>query len=120
MRQSNYVIGGEQKQIRKLSGPLFQNINIKISKDTKAIADFLKLNNNTIPTGTIVNKEGIPVNDNTAFGIVYNDLDFTNSRGTEILSVCIFGFLDLEKIIQYSKVTPTEEAKVSMNMIKFL
>ena len=120
MRQSSYTIGVEQKQIRKLSGQLFQNINIKISKDTKAIADFLKANNNVIPTGTIVNKEGIPVNDANAFGVVYNDLDFNNSRGTEILSVCIFGFLDLEKIIEYSKITPKKKKKNSMNMIKFL
>lgn len=116
MRQSGYTIGTQQKNIRALAGDLFQNINIKVAKT----AVNASLKNGILPAGTIVNNKGIPANDNTAYGVVYNDVDFNNTKGTEILSVCIFGFLNEAKITEYSGTAPSEAAKTALNMIKFL
>ena len=114
MRQSSRTIIGEQKNILALAGQLFQNTNIKVSK---AVAT---LTNGILPAGTIVDKSGKSVNDAingaTAFGIVYEDVDFNNSNGTEIVPVTIFGFVK-ENVLP---VAPVAEVKAALKMIQFL
>ena len=116
MRQSSYTIMGQQKDIRYLAGMLYQNINIKVAKTVVTS----KLVKGVLPAGTIVNNVGAPSNDANAFGVVFNDVDFNDSKGTEILSVCIFGFLSKARIKEYTNEEPTAEAIKSLNMIKFL
>lgn len=116
MRQSSYTIMDQQKDIRALAGQLYQNVNIKVAKSVVTS----KLVKGILPAGTIVNNVGAPANDGTAFGVVFNDVNFNDSKGTEILSVCIFGFLSKARIKEYTNVEPTAEAIAALNMIKFL
>lgn len=112
MRQSSTTIFGENKTILELAGDLFQNINIKVNKSDVSSS----LDNGILKAGTIVNKSGVPVNDNTAFGLVYNDINFTNSTGTEIVPVLIFGFVKTKVL----PAQPEEATKLALPLIKFL
>ncbi|WP_238884513.1 hypothetical protein [Clostridium sp. YIM B02551] len=114
MRQSSTSIMGEQKNILALAGHLFQNTNIKVSNTVAT------LTNGILPAGTIVDKNGKSVNTaelgSSAFGIVYEDVDFTNSKGTEVVPVTIFGFIKASAL----PATPVAETKAALKMIQFL
>lgn len=114
MRQSSRTLMGEQKNILALAGQLFQNTNIKVTKTVATLTDGI------LPAGTIVDKTGKSVNTaelgSTAFGIVYEDVDFNNSKGTEVVPVTIFGFIKTSVL----PVAPVNEAKAALKMIQFL
>lgn len=109
MRQSTTPISDSQVNILKYS-QYFLTVNLKV---TKAITT---LNNGILPAGTIIDSTGKVVNDATAFGIVYEDVDFNNSKGTEVVPALIFGFVDASKL----PTAPADTAKTALNMIKFL
>lgn len=112
MRQSTNKILGEQKNILELAGQLFQTINIKVNKSNASDGKIL--------AGTIVDKDGAKANEShtgaNAFGVVYEDVDFTNSSGTEVVPVLIFGFVKSSVLPE----VPVAEAKAALPMIKFL
>lgn len=110
MRQSTTKILGSQKNILALAGELFQNTNIKVSKITTTLKE------GVLEAGTIVDKTGKKANDDTAFGVVYEDVDFNNSHGTEVVPVTIFGFVKESALPE----KPTTEAKAALKMIQFL
>lgn len=114
MRQSSRTLMGEQKNILALAGQLFQNTNIKVAKTVATLTDGI------LPAGTIVDKTGKSVNTSalgsTAFGVVYEDVDFNNSKGTEVVPVTIFGFVKTSAL----PVAPVTEAKAALKMIQFL
>lgn len=114
MRQSSSTIMGEQNNILALAGQLFQNTNIKVTNTVPALV------NGILPAGTIVDKTGKSVNTaelgSTAFGIVYEDVDFNNSKGTEVVPVTIFGFIKESKL----PAAPVAEVKAALKMIQFL
>ncbi|MEG1004623.1 MAG: hypothetical protein RSF37_14605 [Clostridium sp.] len=116
MKQSSYSIGAQQKDIRALAGDHYVNTNIKVAK-TSVNA---KLKNGILPAGTIVSSVGAPVTGATAFGVTFADVDFNGTKGTEILPVCIHGFLSKKKIKEYTGVDVTAEDIAALNMIKFL
>lgn len=110
MRQSTTKILGVQKNILALAGTLFQNINIKVSKTTATLKEGI------LEAGTIVDKTGKKVTDGTALGIIYEDVDFNNSSGTEVVPVTIFGFVKEKELPE----KPTTEVKAALKMIQFL
>ncbi|GIM29818.1 hypothetical protein CPJCM30710_24840 [Clostridium polyendosporum] len=114
MRQSSRTIMGEQKNILALAGQLFQNTNIKVVKTDAT------LTNGILPVGTIVDKDGKSVNTAelgaTAFGVVYEDVDFNNSKGTEVVPVTIFGFIKESAL----PVAPVAAVRTALKMIQFL
>lgn len=120
MRQSSYTIGTQQKDIRALAGDHYTNTNIKVNKTVVNS----KLKNGVLPAGTVVTSTGAPATTtegaSNAFGITFVDVDFNNSKGTEILPVCIHGFLSKKKIKEYTGVDVTAEEITALNMIKFL
>lgn len=111
MRQSTRKIMGSQKNILALAGELFQNINIKVDKSKTTLNS-----DEILPAGTFVDKDGKVVNDSTAFGVVYSDVEFKDSHGTEIVPVTIFGFIKESEL----PVAPTNETKEALKIIKFL
>ena len=56
------------------------------------------------------------VNDGTAFGVVYEDIDFTDSMGTEVVPVIIFGFINIYKM----PTAPSATAISALKMIQFI
>ena len=74
-----------------------------------------------LKAGTVISKDGkivdgsIVTNDK-AFGLVYRDVDFTYSSGTEIVPVTIFGFIKESTLPE----TISLEAKTAMKMLMFL
>jgi len=116
MRQSTRTISVGQKDIREIAGDHFVNINIKVAKTDVAA----KLVDGVLLAGTLVDKDGKPANGTTSFGILFEDIDFNNSMGTEILPVMIHGFVNKGKIEEYSGDTVSTEAIAALNMIKFL
>lgn len=116
MRQSSKTIFTQQKDIREIAGDHYVNINIKVGK-TDVTA---KLKDEVLPAGTVVDKDGKPANTTNAFGIVFADVDFKDSTGTEILPVMVHGFVNKTKLKEYSGEDVTAEAIAAMNMIKFL
>ncbi|WP_443660484.1 hypothetical protein [Clostridium algidicarnis] len=103
---------GENKTILQFAGELFQNTLIKVKKtDVPEVAG-----KRILKAGTIVNATGVKANDATAFGVVYRDVDFTLSNGTENIPVTIFGFVKAKALPE----VVTAEAKTALNMIKFL
>lgn len=122
MRQSNYSVGTKQKDIFAVAGSNFMNVNIKLTKTTVNS----KLVNGILPAGTRIAKDGSIATEgsssaaSTAYGVLVNDVDFNNSKGTEMGSVCIFGFLSEARINEYTSGTVSEYEKAALNMIKFL
>ncbi|HBJ2602290.1 hypothetical protein HYH37_00395 [Clostridium botulinum] len=110
MKQSTRNVFGKQKNILELAGELFQNINIKVNKSDATLKDGI------LEAGTIVDKVGKKSTDVNAFGIVYNDVDFNNSHGTEVVPVTIFGFIKESALPE----KPTAEVKTVLKMIQFL
>lgn len=107
MRQSSYTIGAAQKNILAIAGDHFITIPMKITKS----AVTAKLENGVLEAGTLLTAEGAPVNTSgsgsDAFGIVFTDVDFTHSKGTEVVPVLIHGVVDTKKI----KLDGTNHAK---------
>ena len=110
MRQSTTTIGSSQVNILKYN-QYFLNVNLKFAKTATSLND-----KGILPAGTIIDKTGKVVNDGTAYGIVYEDVNFNDSMGTEVVPVLIFGFIDTSKL----PVAPADAAKTVLNMIKFL
>lgn len=111
------TIFGENKTILALAGELFQNVNVKVLKADVAEVDGKRI----LKAGTLLSKEGKIVDGTTitndkAFGLVYREIDFTNSHGNENVPVTIFGFIK-ESILP---VVIPSAAKSAMPMIKFL
>lgn len=107
MRQSSYKIEAAQKNILAIAGDHFVTIPMKITKNTVNA----KLVNGILEAGTLLTVKGAPVNTSgsgsDAWGIVFTDVDFTHSKGTEVVPVLIHGVVDTEKI----KLDETHHAK---------
>lgn len=116
MRQSSKTISVGQRDIREIAGDHFVNINIKVAK-TDVTA---KLVDGVLPAGILVDKDGKPANGATSYGILFEDIDFNDSKGTEILPVMIHGFVNKARIEEYSGDTVSADAITALNMIKFL
>ncbi|PRR84750.1 hypothetical protein [Clostridium luticellarii] len=114
MRQSTKTITAGQKQILAYNG-LYLNVNLKVNKTNVTLDE-----NGILLAGTIIDKEGKSVNTSalgsTAFGIVYEDVDFNNSMGTEVIPVTIFGFIKTSAL----PAAPVAEAVTSLKMIQFM
>lgn len=123
MKQSSYTINTAQKDIRALAGDHFININMKVTK-TNVTASLV---NGILEAGTLISKDGKTVvttagtpNTTTVYGIVYADVDFNNSKGTEIVPVMIHGFVK-ESLIKLNSTTALATTeKSALNMIAFL
>ncbi|MDU2284129.1 hypothetical protein [Clostridium sp.] len=107
MRQSSYTIGAAQKDIRAIAGDHFITIPMKVTKTN--VTD--KLVSGILEAGTLLNSKGNKVttsgDSSDAFGIVFTDVDFTHSKGTEVVPVLIHGVVDTKKI----KLDDTNHAK---------
>ena len=118
MKQSQYTIGAKQKEIRALAGEHYVNTNVKVTKTN--VTDVLV--NGILEAGTLLTVEGkkVTTNESTtdAYGIVFQDVDFNNSKGTEVVPVMIHGFVNSSKI----KLDETHGAieKAALSMIAFL
>lgn len=109
-RQQSYM--GENKTILQFAGELFQNVSVKVKK-----VDVPEVNGKRIlKAGTILDKNGKKVNDGTAFGLVYRDIDFTYSNGTENVPVTIFAFIKTSVLPE----VPSDTAKTALKMVQFL
>lgn len=117
MYSKSETLTATNKTILALAGKLFQNTNIKVNKTDVSS----KLDNGVLKAGTVLSKDGKYVDGTTithdkAFGLLYKDVDFTNSTGKETVSVLIFGFVKesvLPEVVNAS-------AKAAMKMIQFL
>ena len=120
MRQSSYSIGTKQKDIRSLAGDHYVNVNIKVNKSVVNAA----LVEGVLPAGTRVTNTGEKASTTTdtsnAYGVLFADVDFNNSKGTEVLPVCIHGFLSKSKIKEFSGSDVDVAEEKALNMIKFL
>ena len=98
MRQSSYKIGAAQKNILAIAGDHFITIPMKVTKTN--VND--KLVNGVLEAGTLLNNKGSKVTTNVgssdAWGIVFTDVDFNDSKGTEVVTVLIHGVVDTKKI----------------------
>lgn len=118
MRQSSYTIGAAQKEIRSLAGDHYVSINLKVAK-TDVTASLV---NGVLEAGTLIAADGKTVvtseSATTAYGVVFQDVDFNNSKGTEVVPVMIHGFVNSAKI----KLDETNGAveKKALSMIAFL
>ncbi|MPQ32450.1 hypothetical protein E4V42_13520 [Clostridium estertheticum] len=112
MLETKQTYMGENKTILQFAGELFQNTSIKVKKsDVVEVAS-----KRILKAGSIVDNTGKIVADETAFGLVYRDVDFTLSNGTENIPITIFGFVKTAAL----PIVPTELVKSALNMIKFL
>lgn len=116
MRQNKYSIGLEQKSLREICGDHYVNVNVKITK-TEVTSN---LDNGILKAGTIITADGKVADNTNAFGVLFSDLDFNNSKGTEIGTVLIHGFLNKAKVTKYAGTAPTDEQIAALSMIKFL
>ncbi|WP_368488390.1 hypothetical protein [Clostridium sp. BJN0013] len=110
---------GENKTILQFAGELFQNTMVKVNKTDIALDG--TTGKRILKAGTIVSKDGKIVDGTTitndkAFGLVYRDIDFTLSNGTETIPITIFGFINESKL---PAAVPTD-AKTVMKMLMFL
>ena len=108
---------GENKTILAFAGELFQNALVKVTKTNVTTS----LVNGILPAGTVISKDGKVVDgtiiaDDKAFGLVYRDINFTHSNGTETIPVTIFGFIKESKLPK----TISTNAKVAMKMLLFV
>lgn len=116
MRQSSYTIGAAQKDIRAIAGDHFITIPMKITKDTVNA----KLEGGVLEAGTLLTAKGGTVTTNgtssDAFGIVFTDVDFNDSKGTEVVPVLIHGVVDIKKI-KLDSVNHAKEIEALKNII---
>lgn len=120
MRQSSYTIGAAQKDIRAIAGDHFVTIPIKVTKS--AVND--QLVGGILEAGTLLNDKGAKVTSSAeasdAYGIVFTDVDFNNSKGTEVVPVLIHGFVKTKMIKLNSDAEIAKKEKEALNMIKFI
>jgi monomeric isocitrate dehydrogenase len=114
--QQNY--SGQSKTILKY-GQNFQNVIVKVAKGDVLVDS--SSGKRILKAGTVLSKDGKIVDGSTitndkAFGLVYNDKDFTNSNGIETVAVTIFGFIDSKAL----PATVPDAAKTAMKMLYFL
>ena len=107
MRQSSYTIGAAQKNILAIAGDHFITIPMKVTKTN--VND--KLVNGVLEAGTLLNNKGNKVTtsgeSSDAWGIVFTEVNFNDSKGTEVVPVLIHGVVDTKKI----KLDETHHAK---------
>lgn len=107
MRQSSKTISIGKKDIRDIAGEHYINLNFKVKKtDVQS-----KLVDGVLPAGTLVNSTGIPANDATTYGVLFNEIDFNDSKGTEILPILVHGFLNKTRLKEYTNEEITVEAE---------
>ena len=117
MKETSKSYMGENKTILALAGELFQNINMKVAK-----ADInLSLVDGILKAGTILSKDGkvvdgTTITDDKAYGLVYSDINFTDSNGKETVPVTIFGFIKESTLPK----APSTAAKSAMKMLLFM
>lgn len=120
MKQSSYQIGVAQKDIRALAGDHYVNVPIKVKK-TNVTASLV---NGVLEAGTLITADGKTVTSTTdtsdVYGIVFTDVDFNNSKGTEVVPVMIHGFVNSAKINLNSTTEIATAEKAKLNMIAFL
>jgi hypothetical protein len=117
MKETSKSYMGENKTILALAGELFQNINVKVNKadiNSSLIDGILK-------AGTILSKDGkvvdgVTITDDKAYGLVYSDINFTDSNGKETVPVTIFGFIKESTLPK----APSTAAKSAMKMLFFM
>ena len=117
MLEKSTTYMGENKTILKLAGELFQNVSVKVAATDVAAVDGVKM----LAAGTVISKagkvvDGTVVPHTDAYGLVYRDVNFTYSNGTENVPVTVFGFIDESTL-------PAEvaaDAKTAMKMLMFL
>lgn len=114
-KQSSYNITGSQVNI--LHNTHFVSVNLKLAKSGLTLKDGI------LKAGSIIKKDGVTANSSSAgaeaFGIVLKDIDFTNSHGTENVSVLIHGFVDTAAITK-NAAAPVAEAKSALKQIIFM
>ncbi|SKC70453.1 hypothetical protein [Maledivibacter halophilus] len=106
------TIFGKEKTILELAEELFQNTTVKVKASDVPIENGKRI----LKAGTILSKEGKKVNDSSAYGVVYRDVNLTYSNVTETVLVTIFGFVKEAAL----PVAPSAEAKAAMKMIMFV
>ncbi len=120
MKQSSYQIGVAQKDIRALAGDHYVNVPIKVTK-TNITASLV---NGVLEAGTLITAGGKTVTSTSSttdvYGIVFADVDFNNSKGTEVVPVMIHGFVNTTKIKLNSTTEVAAVEKAKLNMIAFL
>lgn len=94
-----------------VNGQHFVSVLVKIDA-SKVIAN--AEGKKIVPIGSIINKEGVVVNDGTAYGVTINEIDVTN--GSEGVGTVIHGFIDLEAL----PVKPSAEAITALKQITFM
>ena len=114
-RKQSYM--GKNETILQFAGELFQNMSVKVNKNDVPEVDGRRI----LKAATILSKDGkivdgTKVTNDKSLGLVYRDIDFTYSNGTENVPVTIFGFI---KESTLSKAV-AEEAKAAMKMIMFV
>ncbi|ASN68281.1 hypothetical protein 10S11_19 [uncultured Caudovirales phage] len=114
-RKQTYV--GENKTILQFAGELFQNMSVKVNKSDVPEVDGKRI----LKAGTVISKDGkivdgTKVTNDKACGLVYRDIDFTYSNGTETIPVTIFGFIKESALPK----AVSEESKAVMKMIMFM
>ncbi|EOT2968719.1 hypothetical protein ACLBZI_002864 [Clostridium perfringens] len=116
MRQSSYKIEAAQKNILAIAGDHFITIPMKITKSTVNA----KLVSGVLEAGTLLTAKGGTVTTNgtssDAFGIVFTDVDFNDSKGTEVVPVLIHGVVDTKKI-KLDSVNHAKEIEALKNII---
>ena len=114
MRASTRSISSKNDTILAYTNT-YLNVNKKVNKTDVTLNE-----DGILPAGTIVDINGKSVNTaelgSTAFGIVYEDWDFNNSMGTEVIPITIFGFVNLAKL----PAAPVDAVKAALKMIQFL
>lgn len=117
MKQSTITIESKGVDIRALAGSLYQTTNIKSTKS----AVNSNLNGGVLKAGLAIKKDGTVSTDGAnAYGILFADVDFNNSTGTEILPVCIFGFLSKAKIQANTGAEVHATTITNLPLIKFM
>ncbi|EQB3101470.1 hypothetical protein ACYIU4_002833 [Clostridium botulinum] len=109
-KQSTTTIFCSQKNILA-NGQHFVSVLIKIDA-SKVVAN--EQGKKIVPVGSIISKDGVVVNDGTAYGVTINEIDVTN--GSEGVGTVIHGFIDLETL----PVKPSEETIKVLKQITFM
>ena len=114
MRASTRSISSKSDTILAYTNT-YLNVNRKVNKTDVTLNE-----DGILPAGTIVDINGKSVNTtelgSTAFGVVYEDWDFNDSMGTEVIPITIFGFVNLAKL----PAAPVDAVKTALKMIQFL
>lgn len=91
----------------------FVNVPLKVNYDDVPVDSNGK---KILKAGTIISKTGTIVNDGTAYGLVYENVDFTTVVGNETVPVTIHGIINGAKL----PTVPSAEALAAMKQITIL